>query len=187
MDMNEKKTAGIFFDRSYGYARAIVTLLVGLVITVWPEEVQRYIIYILGAIILAVGLLSVVLYYTGKWRTEKTPLLMLNAIVDIVFGLILLIRADFFLNVIMFVFGLLLLIFGLGDIINIIRTSRTVYIPWPVYIGPALTLIIGIVLFFFPEESRIWMFRLFGAGLLIYAVSEFWSTYLIRKRLKEIV
>ena len=106
------KTANVFFDRSYGYARAIIALAGGLILVIWPEAVKNSIMIILGALILAVGLVSLIMSYTGKWKKEKVPLLLLNSIVDIAFGLVLIIFPDFFMSVIFFVFGLILLIFG---------------------------------------------------------------------------
>ena len=147
--MNGEKQTNVFFDRSYGYARAIVALIGGLVLVIWPEQVKNYCMYILGALILLIGIVNIALYYTGKWKREKTSLLMLNSIVDIAFGLVLLIFPSFFINFIMFVFGLVLLIFGLGDIVNLVRTAKVVRIPWTVFIGPALTVIIGVIMFFF--------------------------------------
>ncbi len=183
--METIKTANIFFDRSYGYARAIVTLILGLVLVIWPEQVQKYIMTILGALILAIGVVSIILSYTGKWKNEKVPLLMLNAIVDIAFGLVLIIFPSFFINFIMFVFGLLLLIFSLSDIISLVRTSKTMPLPRTLFIGPVIILILGIVMFFFPSKTGDWLFILFGAGLIIYAVTEFISTYTIRKKIRQ--
>ena len=183
--METIKTANIFFDRSYGYARAIVTLILGLVLVIWPEQVQKYIMTILGALILAIGVVSIILSYTGKWKNEKVPLLMLNAIVDIAFGLVLIIFPSFFINFIMFVFGLLLLIFSLSDIISLVRISKTMPLPRTLFIGPVIILILGIVMFFFPSKTGDWLFILFGAGLIIYAVTEFISTYTIRKKIRQ--
>lgn len=180
------KTANVFFDRSYGYARAIIALAGGLILVIWPEAVKNSIMIILGGLILAVGLVSLILSYTGKWKKEKVPLLLLNSIVDIAFGLVLIIFPKFFTGLIMFVFGLVLLIFGLGEIINLFRTAKVVRVPWPLYVGPALTLILGIVMFFFPSESGNVLFILFGATMLLYSVSEFASTYTIRKRMKDL-
>lgn len=181
------KTANVFFDRSYGYSRAIIALIGGLVLVVWPEAVKNSIMIILGALILAVGLVSLILSYTGKWKKEKVPLLLLNSIVDIAFGLVLIIFPKFFAELIMFVFGLVLLVFGLGEIINLFRSAKTVRVPWPLYIGPAITLILGIVMFFFPDRSSNAVFVVFGATLLLYSVSEFASTYTIRREMKNIV
>ena len=180
------KTANVFFDRSYGYARAIVALLGGLVLVIWPEAVKNSIMIILGSLILAVGLVSLIMSYTGKWKKEKVPLLLLNSIVDIAFGLVLIIFPKFFTGLIMFVFGLILLIFGLSEVVNLFRTARVVRVPWPLYIGPVLTLILGVVMFFFPGESGNVLFILFGSTLLLYSVSEFASTYAIRKEMKNI-
>mgnify|MGYP003208879466 CR=1 FL=1 len=180
------KSANVFFDRSYGYARAIVALVGGLVMVVWPEAVKNYIMIILGALILAVGVVTLIMSYTGKWRKEKVPLLLLNSIVDIAFGLVLIIFPKFFTDLIMFVFGLILLVFGLGEIINLFRTARVVRVPWPLFIGPAITLILGVVMFFFPGESGNLLFILFGSTLLLYAVSEFASTYTIRREMKNV-
>ena len=180
------KSANVFFDRSYGYARAIIALAGGLVLVIWPEAVKNSIMIILGSLILAVGIVSVILSYTGKWRKEKVPLLLLNSIVDIAFGLVLIIFPKFFTGLIMFVFGLILLIFGLGEIINLFRTAKAVRVPWPLYIGPAITLILGIAMFFFPGESGNVLFVIFGSTLLLYSVSEFASTYTIRREMKNI-
>ncbi len=180
------KSANVFFDRSYGYARAIVALVGGLVMVVWPEAVKNSIMIILGALILAVGVVTLIMSYTGKWRKEKVPLLLLNSIVDIAFGLVLIIFPKFFTDLIMFVFGLILLVFGLGEIINLFRTARVVRVPWPLFIGPAITLILGVVMFFFPGESGNLLFILFGSTLLLYAVSEFASTYTIRREMKNV-
>lgn len=180
------KSANVFFDRSYGYARAIVALVGGLVMVVWPEAVKNSIMIILGALILAVGVVTLIMSYTGKWRKEKVPLLLLNSIVDIAFGLVLIIFPKFFTDLIMFVFGLILLVFGLGEIINLFRTARVVRVPWPLFIGPAITLILGVVMFFFPGESGNLLFVLFGSTLLLYAVSEFASTYTIRREMKNV-
>ena len=180
------KPTNVFFDRSYGYARAIIALVGGLILVIWPETVKNSIMIILGSLILAVGIVSIVLSYTGKWRKEKVPLLLLNSIVDIAFGLVLIIFPKFFTGLIMFVFGLILLIFGLGEIINLFRTAKAVRVPWPLYIGPAVTLILGVAMFFFPDKSGNALFVIFGATLLLYSISEFASTYTIRKEMKNI-
>ena len=180
------KTSNVFFDRSYGYSRAIIALLGGLVLVIWPESVKNSIMIVLGALILTTGVVSLILSYPGKWKKEKVPLLLLNSIVDIAFGLVLIIFPKFFTGLIMFVFGLVLLIFGLGEIVNLFRSAKVVRVPWPLYVGPVITLALGIVMFFFPDRSGNAVFVIFGATLLLYSVSEFASTYTIRREMKNI-
>lgn len=181
------KSANIFFGRSYGYARAIIALLCGLTLVIWPGAIKNSIIVIIGTLILAVGIISLIFALTknnGK-PIEKAPLLMLNAVVDIAFGVILIIFRTFFADLIMFVFGIVLLIFGLGQIISLVRTDRKVSVNWGLYVGPALTALVGMFLFFYPGKSGDFAFRLFGISILIYSVSEFISTYIIRKGMQE--
>ena len=143
------KTVNVFFDRSYGYARAIIALAGGLILVIWPEAVKNSIMIILGALILAVGLVSLIMSYTGKWKKEKVPLLLLNSIVDIAFG------------------------------------AKAVRVPWPLYIGPLITLVLGVIMFFNPSWVSNALFVVFGAALLLYSVSEFASTYTIRRKMKD--
>lgn len=180
------KSANMFFDRSYGYARAIVALIGGVVLVVWPDIVQKWVVIILGALILAVGVASMIIAYLGKWQKEKVALLFLNSIVDIAFGIVLLVFPDFFVGLIMFVFGILLLVFGLGEVVNLARTRKIIAFPLALYLGPCLTTMVGIVMFFFPKESGEWIFILFGGTMLLYALSETVSTYLIRKEIKNL-
>ena len=90
------------------------------------------------------------------------------------------------MSVIFFVFGLILLIFGLGEIINLFRTAKAVRVPWPLYLGPLITLALGVIMFFNPAWVSNALFVVFGAALLLYSVSEFASTYVIRRRMKDI-
>lgn len=180
------KSTNIFLDRSYGYAKSIVALVGGLILVIWPEIIKKYIIFILGACILAVGIISLIMSYAGKWKNEKVPLLLLNSIVDMAFGLVLLIFPTFFSKLLMFVFGITLLVFGLGEIINLIRSSKIVKIPWGLYVGPSITTILGVILFFYPNKSGNWLFIMFGITLLIYAISEFISTFMVRKKIKHL-
>lgn len=180
------KSANIFFDRSYGYTRAVAALIGGLILVIWPDVVQKWIITILGILILATGIAGIILPRTGKWaKNEKLPLQTLNSILDIAFGLVLLIFPSFFAGLIMFVFGLLLLVSGLGEVINLTKLHKTVSIPSALFIGPCITTAVGILMFFFPHASGNWLFILFGATLLLYAISEFATTFMIRKNIAE--
>lgn len=175
-----------FYDRSYGYARAVITLAAGLLMVCWPTVVAKTLVIILGAFIAAAGVVSLVLSFTGKWKEEKVSLLTMNALVDIVIGIVVIVFSDFFVELIMYLFGILLLIFGLSEIVSLLRTQKTAKISWLLFVGPAITTICGIVIFFDPFNSNKWLFIFFGISLLIYSITEFMSTHTVRKILKNI-
>lgn len=173
-----------FYDRSYGYTRAIVALAAGLALTIWPQAIKEAFIYVLGGLILAAGAVSLILAARGKWKTENAPLLSMNGIVDLAFGLVLILFPSFFANFIVFLFGLLLLLFGGGSLISFLNTRRQTDLPWIFGLFPGLITLCGIAMFFFPSESGNAVFLFFGIALTVYGISEFIETYLIRRKLE---
>ncbi len=173
-----------FFDLSYGYARAIIAFCLGLSLIIWPEQIQKYIIYILGGLIFLVGAISLILSLTGKWKSDEASLLTMNAIVEMAFGLVLICFPTFFLGIIMFLFGFVLLLFGISEIVVLIRSLKSVHFSWVLFIGPVLTSACGFIIFLNIFPTLNFLFIFFGAALLIYSISEFISTYRVRMALK---
>lgn len=175
-----------FYDRSYGYVRAIIALVAGIVLIAWPDTAVKTIIVILGAFLMAVGIVSVVLSNIGKWKTEKTPLLTMNGLVDIVFGLVLVLFPTFFASIIMFLFGLLLLLFGLGELISLFQSRKVTDIPVTFFIAPIITTACGLIIFFNPFSTMEWLFIFFGIVLIFYSITQFVSTYSVRSKIHAI-
>lgn len=175
-----------FYDRSYGYARAIITLAAGLLLVCWPAAVAKTIVIVLGSLIAAAGIVSLIMSMAGKWKEEKTSLLTMNAIVDIVIGLVVIIFNTFFASIIMYLFGILLLIFGLSEVVNLLQTNKKTKVSWSLFVGPIITTLCGIIIFFNPFKTLEWLFIFFGISLLIYSLSEFISTFKVRRLLKAI-
>lgn len=174
-----------FYNRSYSYLRAIITLVIGLTMVIWPSQVSGYFVRVIGALLLLAGVISIIYSNTGTRKNEKTSLLSINSIVDICFGLILLLFPNFFMGFITFLFGILLIFFGGGQLFALARARREVEFTWTFFIWPAITTACGVIMFFKPHDTSEWIFIFFGVALLIYSVSEFISTTKIRSLLKN--
>ena len=179
------KIVNILSGSAYGYVRAAVTLVLGLLIVIWPGVAVRTLVMVIGAFLIAAGAISFIASYGDRKVEGQSPLLILNGLVSIVFGLILIILPDFFVGIIMFLFGAILLLFGVMQIVNIINVRRVIKIQWISYIVPILVCLCGIVIFFNPFNSLAAIFIFFGIVLIIYGVSEFISTLSFRKAMKE--
>ena len=154
-------------------SRPILAILAGLILVIWPETVREFIFYALGGIILLTGVLSILANRENREHPEPHPLLRsTNGITNIVFGLILMLFPSFFTGIVMFLFGAILLLFGIGSLINYFKSRKITKTPWGFAIIPALTTACGIGLFFFPNDSGNALFILFGIILLIYGISE---------------
>lgn len=179
------KPSYAFYDNTNGYIRAAITLIIGIVMVAWPEAVKKYIVTIIGSIVLLMGVISIIIAYAGKWKEKTQPLITLNSVFNVAFGLVLLVFPNFFADFVVFVFGILLIIFALFEIIGLVKALKEVRLPWQLFIGPVVTLTTGIVLLCRPDTGGNLIFILFGSALIVYSVSEFLSTYRIRSLLKK--
>lgn len=180
------KPIGTLYDRSSGYTRSAVTIIAGLIFVAWPEIIQGIFVYVLGTLILLAGIASLISHRrTAKANGYEFSLLSANGIVSTVFGLLLLFFPSFFISIIMFLFGGILLLLGLFSVFNFIQTRKAIGTPWGYAIVPVLITLCGFSMFFSPKESGNTIFWLFGIALLVYGISELIQTFTNRRRTLE--
>lgn len=164
---------------------SIIAFVAGLILIIWPEIIKEYIVLIIGGLILSVGVASLIYYFIEKEKGNVSNILLLNAAVDSLFGLILLIFPKFFAGLVMFLFGIVLLLFGISRLVKLIQASKVLDLHWGLYLVPSLTTLAGILLFFYPNRTGNLLFIIFGIILLAYSISDFVSMYIINKKTKE--
>lgn len=164
---------------------SIIAFVAGLILIIWPEIIKEYIVLIIGGLILSVGIASLIYYFIEKEKGNVSNILLLNAAVDSLFGLILLIFPKFFAGLVMFLFGIVLLLFGISRLVKLIQASKVLDLHWGLYLVPSLTTLAGVLLFFYPNRTGNLLFIIFGIILLAYSISDFVSMYIINKKTKE--
>lgn len=164
---------------------SIIAFVAGLTLIIWPEIIKEYIVLIIGGLILSVGVASLIYYFIEKEKGNISNILLLNAAVDSLFGLILLIFPKFFAGLVMFLFGIVLLLFGISRLVKLIQASKVLDLHWGLYLVPSLTTLAGVLLFFYPNRTGNLLFIIFGIILLAYSISDFVSMYIINKKTKE--
>lgn len=164
---------------------SIIAFVAGLILIIWPEIIKEYIVLIIGGLILSVGVASLIYYFIEKKKGNVSNILLLNAAVDSLFGLILLIFPKFFAGLVMFLFGIVLLLFGISRLVKLIQASKVLDLHWGLYLVPSLTTLAGVLLFFYPNRTGNLLFIIFGIILLAYSISDFVSMYIINKKTKE--
>ena len=164
---------------------SIIAFIVGLILIIWPEIIKQYIVLIIGGLILSVGIASLIYYFIEKEKGNISNILLINAAVSGLFGLVLLVFPNFFAGLVMFIFGIILTILGISRLSKLIQDEKVVQLHWGMYFVPSLTTLAGILLFFYPDRSGNLLFIIFGIILLAYSISDFVSMYMIQKRIKE--
>lgn len=173
-----------FFDRSYGYSRAIVAALVGLILVIWPDTAVKSIVIVIGSVLLLLG--AVTMIFSKRPEEDRNrSILSINGAITLIFGLVLVVFPAFFVGIIMFLFGAILLIVGISEVAALLSARNETNAPLSLVAGPIITTLCGVVIFFNPFSTMEWLFVFFGISLLVYSLTEFISTKKLRKIYKD--
>ena len=152
--------------------RALCALVVGLVLLIWPGFVAGSFVRIIGAIILIMGVPSIIRFFK-----DRNSGVLVSGIVEVLIGLFLLFWPEAVLRIVFVVLALVIIFFAVEHIVRVARTRSQ----WPLYILPACMLVIGIVILFQAEDAAKMVVILFGAALTVYALSELFTSYFTKK------
>ena len=172
------------FNPTYGIIRSIVALLLGLAIVIWPDIAVAAAVRALGAVMVLVGGISLAINFAGKERLGS--LYAFTGIIAVLFGIVLLVFPDFFVKLLSYLFGVLMIFFSIGEIVNLISIGKNTKVKFTFYIIPILIFILGIVLLTNPFEVVKTLFVVFGIALIVYAIFEMVVALKFRKAYKAI-
>ena len=155
--------------------RSVISILLGLVLVMWPGAAIRYIIMAIGVIFLITGLVSLFVSYKNR---EEHPgkMVSLTGFGSIILGLLLVCFPSSFATILMFLLGFIL----------VVAAARQFGYVSPVsYLFPVIILIAGIIVLFDPFSSAEGVFILFGATLVFYGITDLINQYAINKLRKS--
>lgn len=173
-----------YFNHTYGYSRAIIAALFGLVLIIWPGAAVKTIVIVIGSILMLLGAVTMI-FSKKPEESQNRPILSINGAISLIFGLILVIFPGFFVGIIMFLFGTILLVIGVSEVAGAVSARKEANAPLSIFVGPLITTACGIVVFFNPFSTMEWLFIFFGISLLVYSLTEFISTRKLRKIYKD--
>lgn len=150
--------------------RCICALVLGLLLVAWPEAAILYLVITIGVLFLVPGLFSIFGYLTrGKQRGMSFPIAGLGSLL---FGLWLMIMPAFFVGILMYVLGAILVLAGISQIANLSAARNWTVVPGAFFIIPILVLIAGIVVLFTPFTVATVPFIILGVSSIVYGLSD---------------
>lgn len=169
--------------RGTSLVRGILTLLLGLGLLCWPGFTAGLIVKLIAGFLLAMGVVTLISAMSAAAKTSSPiPLIVsINTGVYLVFGLLVFLFPNFFLGLIAFLFGAVLLVGGISQIIGLYQGSRYAPLSGGMYVIPVLITVCGIALFFFPKSSTEMLTMIFGSAVALYGVSELVAVWKLRK------
>lgn len=154
---------------------AVLCVLLGLVLLIWPGRTTQIVCMTLGIVMLAYGIIQIVLYLLNQDRTIISQGMMLLGIVFAVIGIWILLKPEMIIMTVPVIVGVLIVIHGLHNVAQAIALQKDGYDKWWLAtIFALLTVIFGGVLIYNPFEAVELVVRLIGTFLIYDGVSDIW-------------
>jgi uncharacterized membrane protein HdeD (DUF308 family) len=141
-------------------------------------------VQIIAAFLLASGLVSLLVGYKNR-QNGTMGLMGFNGGVDIVLGIILFLFPGFVAGFMIFIIGIVLLGFGLFQLIALVSANRVMKVGGESFILPVVVFLAGFFLVMRPSFVGEAMGVIAGAALIIYGVSELLSSWKMKKAIDE--
>jgi uncharacterized membrane protein HdeD (DUF308 family) len=170
-------------NRSFSLMRGLFTILFGVALILWPEHLHKIIIMVVASFSVAAGLISTLVLMKSYKVEQETGIIVLkiiNIVMYMIIGVLIFAYPDFFISILTFFLGAVLIIFGVSHLLNLIFSSKHASVPSELYVMGIIITLCGIALFFNPFKSINVLMIFFGAILILYALSEFISAWKLR-------
>lgn len=169
--------------RTTSVLRGVVTLIMGCCLLFWPGFTAGLIVKLIAGFLLTIGFitLATALLSASKTKSPVPVIIVMNVLVYLVFGLLVFLFPNFFLGLIAFLFGAVLLVAGISQIVGLYQGSRYSPLSGGMYIIPVAITVCGIALFFSPKASTEMLTMIFGGAVALYGVSELVAAWKLRK------
>lgn len=170
--------------RTSSVLRGTITLLLGGCLLFWPGFTAGLIVKLIAGFLLTIGFITLFTAIMAASRSNSPlpVIVILNVTVYLVFGLLVFLFPNFFLGLIAFLFGAVLLVAGISQIVGLYQGSRYARLSGGMYVIPVAITVCGIALFFSPRASTQMLTMIFGAAVSLYGISELLAAWKLRKQ-----
>ena len=169
---------------NYGIMRCVSAIAIGLLLMVWPEAAIIYLVIAIGAMFFLPSLFSLVGYFMkGRQLGMYFPIISLGSLL---FGLWLMVSPAFFVGILMYVLGVVLVFAGISQIANLLNARSYAVVPLGYYVMPVLILLAGIVVLANPFAAASVPFIILGVSSAVYGITELINIYKFRKKEEKV-
>ena len=160
---------------NYALVSSLCALVIGILLVTWPDVAVSYLVITIGVLFLIPGLVGLFSYLAllNKSKADAPrPVFPIVALGSTLFGVWLIIMPSFFVGVLMYVLGILLVLGGISQLANLIAARSFMPVPFGVYIVPVLILAAGITVLFNPFATAEIPFIVLGISSIVYALMD---------------
>lgn len=145
----------------------IASAVMGIVLLARPGETLYVVSMICGITMIALGVGALISYFVK----DRNMLLIILAVISVIMGIIVCVKYKSIVSILLFLFGMFILISGIVDLITSIDVKRYGFGDWIVsFLMSLVTAVLGLLIVVNPFSSSLAVIRLLGISLLVYAV-----------------
>jgi uncharacterized membrane protein HdeD (DUF308 family) len=165
---------------NYSMARCVSAIAIGLLLMIWPEAAILYLVIAIGAMFFLPSLFTLVSYFMkGRSMGGYFPIVSLGSFL---FGLWLMISPAFFVGILMYVLGAVLVFAGISQIVSLFGARSYAEVALGYWVMPVLILLAGLVVLVNPFAAASVPFIILGVSSTAYGITELINIYKFHKK-----
>ena len=171
-----------------GILLCLLEIAVGILLLINYEKLTEFIIIGAGVILLAIGIVTALKYFRTEAEEARLGQLLTKGLTEIAIGAFFLIKTDLFkshLNLLVVVYGIVILVAGLNKVQIMADLIRRKNDKWFMYgISALVTIVCAVIIIALAETGWIWMF--IGIYLIAQAVLDVAALIVSNLKKKEV-
>lgn len=163
---------------------AVISLLLGIVMVIYPEKTISVICYIIAGAILIYGIIDIVSYFTAKSYEGAFSLSLIKGIIASVIGIVIFIKPQYLITFIPIVMGILLIIDGITSIQkSVFLKNNNIYFWHVSMIESIITFALGVFVLVKPFDVERAIIICLGIAFIWYGISSVWNYLYVQKKI----
>ncbi len=168
---------------SYSVMCSLCALIMGILLVMWPEAAVIYLVITVGVLFLLPGLYGIFAYLASRRGVEDGRAFPIVALGSALLGVWLIIMPAFFVSILMYVLGALLVLGGIGQLMNFISARKLMgSVPGIFYVVPVLVLLAGVLILVNPFEAAKVPFIVLGVSSMVYGLTDLFRIIRYRRK-----
>ena len=161
--------------------------ILGILLIFYSEVTIVSISYVVGAILIAIGVLAILKFIKAYNLSSRNELDIVYGIVSVVLGIVVITNPEAIASIIPIVVAIIIIISSATKLQYSLELKKSDNELWKsTMIISIITMLCGVLLIFNPCQGAIMFTRIVGILILIYAVLDISSTISIKRSVKQI-
>lgn len=167
---------------------SIVLIILGFLLIYQSENTIMTISYIIGGILIAIGVLALIRYVRdGESPAQRNELDIVYGIVTVIFGIIIIKNYQAVASIIPAVLGIAIIISSAGKLNYAFQLKSDENRLWKTtMVISIISTLCGVILLFNPFKAAIGIMKIIGIFIIAYAVLDIISTFAIKSSVTKI-